>query len=48
MNPGYLINADLRRQFDAATTRRTTRSADAPLARQQLAALQSVWADAVA
>src|SRR5262245_26277889 len=47
MNPGYLVNADLRRQFDAATERRTTRSTDAPLAKQQLSALQSVWADAV-
>src|SRR5262245_2850329 len=47
MNPVYFVNSDLRRQFDAATKRRTTRSTDAPLAKQQLAAVQSVWADAV-
>jgi phenylacetate-coenzyme A ligase PaaK-like adenylate-forming protein len=47
VNPAFLLNADLRRQFDEATARRSGSSAVAG-AEPQLAALGRVWADAAA
>lgn len=49
MNPAFLINAELRRQFDAAAARRSQgeRADESLIARQQLTAIQKTWADAV-
>jgi phenylacetate-CoA ligase len=48
MNPAFLINPDLRRQFDEATARREgARAGDALIALQQLAAIRKTWLDAV-
>src|SRR5215218_10441663 len=50
MNPAFLINPDLRRQFDDAVARRrqSERTGEMQIAAQQLAAIQKTWADAVA
>ena len=49
MNPAFLINPALRRQFDEAAVRRSDGERSKPelVATQQLAAIQRVWADAV-
>ena len=49
MNPAFLINPELRRQFDEAAARRRDgeRTDESRIASQQLAAIQKTWADAV-
>lgn len=49
MNPAFLINPELRRQFDEAATRRSEgeRTDESMIAAPQLAAIQKTWADAV-
>ena len=47
MNPAFLINAELRRQFDAAAARRA-QADTASVADRQLSAIAKVWIDASA
>jgi phenylacetate-CoA ligase len=48
MNPAFLINADLRRQFEKAAARRAESAPTSSLADRQLLAISRVWTDAVA
>lgn len=49
MNPAFLINPELRRQFDEAAARRSEgeRANESLIAARQLTAIKKIWADAV-